>query len=74
MESAGAVGKINVSEQVYQRTKELFEFEPRGSLEAKNKGPLEMFFLLRIKADLAKDEDGYFPNETFFEARGESGR
>jgi class 3 adenylate cyclase len=74
MESAGAVGKINVSEQVYQRTKELFEFEPRGSLEAKNKGPLEMFFLLRIKADLAKDEDGYFPNETFFAARGESGR
>jgi class 3 adenylate cyclase len=80
MESAGAVGKINVSEQVYQRTKELFEFEPRGSLDAKNKGPLEMFFLLRIKADLAKDEDGYFPNETFFAARGspssrgESGR
>jgi class 3 adenylate cyclase len=69
MESAGAVGRINVSEQVYHRTKELFEFEPRGSLDAKNKGPLEMFFLLRIKAGLAKDQDGYFPNEGFFAAR-----
>jgi class 3 adenylate cyclase len=70
MESAGAVGKINVSEQVYQRTKELFEFEPRGSVEAKNKGPLEMYFLLRIKAALAKDQDGYLPNDAFFAARG----
>jgi class 3 adenylate cyclase len=66
MESAGAVGRINVSEQVYHRTKELFEFESRGGVDAKNKGPLEMFFLLRIKAGLAKDQDGYFPNETFF--------
>jgi len=72
MESAGAVGKINISEQVYQRTKELFEFEPRGSVEAKNKGPLEMYFLLRIKAALAKDQDGFLPNEAFFAARGSS--
>jgi len=69
MESAGDAGKINVSEQVYQRTKEIFEFVPRGSLDAKNKGPLEMYFLLRIKAALATDQDGYFPNEAFFSTR-----
>jgi class 3 adenylate cyclase len=69
MESAGDAGKINVSEQVYQRTKELFEFEPRGTLDAKNKGALEMYFLLRIKPTLAKDQDGTFPNEAFFSTR-----
>jgi hypothetical protein len=55
MESAGAAGKINVSEAIYNRTKDLFDFQPRGGVEAKNKGRLEMFFLLRIKAGLARD-------------------
>jgi class 3 adenylate cyclase len=66
MEAAGAAGKINVSEAVYQRTKDLFDFEPRGSLEAKNKGPLDMFFLLRIKTNFAKDTNGILPNDSFY--------
>jgi hypothetical protein len=33
--------------------------------EAKNKGRLEMFFLLRIKAGLARDGEGYAPNDAF---------
>jgi adenylate cyclase len=70
MESAGAAGKINVSEAVYHRTKDLFDFAPRGSIEAKNKGRLEMFFLLRIKASLARDGEGYMPNEAFSAAAG----
>jgi class 3 adenylate cyclase len=70
MESAGAAGKINVSEAIYHRTKDLFDFEPRGSVEAKNKGRLEMFFLLRIKASFARDGEGYAPNEAFFAAAG----
>jgi adenylate cyclase len=70
MESAGAAGRINVSEAIYHRTKDLFEFEPRGSIEAKNKGRLEMFFLLRIKASLARDAEGHVPSEEFFAAAG----
>jgi adenylate cyclase len=70
MESMGAAGKINVSEAIYHRTKDLFDFEPRGSVEAKNKGRLEMFFLLRIKASFARDGEGYAPNEAFFAAAG----
>jgi class 3 adenylate cyclase len=70
MESAGAASKINVSEAIYHRTKGLFEFESRGSIEAKNKGQLEMFFLLRIKAGLARDGEGYAPNDAFFAAAG----
>jgi class 3 adenylate cyclase len=49
MEAAGAGGRINVSEAVYQRVKDRFEFEPRGSVEVKNKGLLNMFFLVGAK-------------------------
>src|SRR5215475_3967792 len=68
MESAGTAGKINVSEAIYHRTKDLFDFDPRGSVEAKNKGQLQMFFLLRIKASLARDAEGHVPSEAFFAA------
>jgi class 3 adenylate cyclase len=70
MEAAGTAGKVNVSEAVYQRTKDLFDFEPRGSLEAKHKGPLEMFFVRRIKANLARDTIGVLPNGAFYLAAG----
>ena len=70
MESAGAAGKINVSEAIYHRTKDLFDFEPRGSVESKNKGWLEMFFLLRIKTSFARDGEGYAPNEAFLPRLG----
>jgi class 3 adenylate cyclase len=70
VESAGAAGKITASEAIYHRTKDLFDFEPRGGIEAKNKGRLEMFFLLRIKARLAQDSEGHAPNEAFFAAAG----
>jgi class 3 adenylate cyclase len=33
VESAGAAGKITVSEAIYHRTKDLFDFEPRGGVE-----------------------------------------
>ena len=69
MESAGAAGRINVSDAVYHRTKALFEFEHRGNVDAKNMGQLEMHFLLRIKAALAQDPEGYLPNEEFVAAR-----
>ena len=34
VESAGAAGKITVSEAIYHRTKDLFDFEPRGGVES----------------------------------------
>src|SRR6185437_14858338 len=67
MESAGAAGRINVSESVAHHLKALFDVEPRGAIEAKNKGELSMFFLTRIKPELARDEAGRLPNERFHE-------
>ena len=58
MEAAGAGDRINVSEAVQARVKSLFEFEPRGSVEAKNKGRLNMFYLGRLKPELSRDAAG----------------
>ena len=47
MESNGAVGKVNISETLYQILKDdvSFAFEPRGSIEAKGKGEMSMYFV-----------------------------
>jgi class 3 adenylate cyclase len=65
METAGQIGRINISEEVANRVRPLFEIEERGTIDVKNKGPLPMFFLTRIKPDLARDEAGRLPNEAF---------
>lgn len=63
MEAAGAGGRINVSEAVQARVKSLFEFEPRGSIEAKNKGTLNMSYLSRLKPELSRDAAGLIGND-----------
>ena len=47
MESAGEVGKVNVSKATYDLLKNdpEFTFESRGKIEAKGKGEIEMFFV-----------------------------
>ena len=64
MVSAGEAGKINVSDSVFNRAKGLFDFEHRGSVEAKNKGALDMFFVTGIQPALSKD-GGQTPNDAF---------
>jgi len=46
MESHGAVGKVQCSEAVYQRLKEHFRFEERGTVSIKGKGAMNTYFLL----------------------------
>lgn len=62
MESSGLAGRINISESSYHRVRDLFEAEHRGSIEAKNKGRLEMYFLNRIKPELSSDDAGRVAN------------
>jgi class 3 adenylate cyclase len=70
MEQAGEAGRVNISEAVYHRVGHLFETNPRGSIEAKNKGQLAMYYLERIKPELSADAEGLLPNERFhIEAR-----
>jgi len=45
MESHGEAGRIQVSATIYERLGHDFEFEPRGTVEIKGKGPMETYFL-----------------------------
>lgn len=45
MESSGEIGKINVSEELYLKVKDIFQFSYRGEIEAKGKGKMKMYLL-----------------------------
>jgi class 3 adenylate cyclase len=49
MESSGEVGQVNISESTYGLVKDVRDlaFTPRGMVQAKGKGELEMFFVRR---------------------------
>ncbi len=69
MESNSLAGRINISESTYHRVGDLFDTEHRGSIEAKNKGQLEMYFLNQIKPELSSDDAGRIPNSEFRDLR-----
>ena len=45
MESAGAAGRVNISEATYRLVADRFACTPRGKLVAKHKGEMEMYFV-----------------------------
>lgn len=45
-ESAGAAGKVNVSEETYKRTRQYFTFAKRGKVALKNKDDMEAYFVV----------------------------
>ncbi len=65
MESSGEPGHVNISQATYARVKEFFDCEYRGMVEAKGKGEVEMYFLLRIKPEFSADAEGRIPNAKF---------
>jgi predicted ATPase/class 3 adenylate cyclase len=48
MESTGQPGKINISGYTYELIKDRFNCVPRGKIEVKNKGQVEMYFVESI--------------------------
>jgi class 3 adenylate cyclase len=68
MESACEPGRVNISAGTRHRVEALFATEPRGTVEVKHKGPMEMFFLDRIRAEFSADAAGTVPNERFWSA------
>lgn len=70
MESSGAPGEVNISGTTFGLVKEYFNCEPRGQIEAKNKGKIDMYFVRRIAPKYSRDEAGLVPNEAFLEVVG----
>ena len=70
LEQTSDPGRINISASTLHYTKDLFEIEPRGSIDAKNLGAIDMYFLNRIKPEFSADSEGVVPNENFWQTAG----
>jgi len=46
MESLGVPNTIQCSAPVYERLRGAYEFEPRGTIDVKGKGPMDTYFLI----------------------------
>ena len=51
METTGSAGRIQVSQDVYERLRDEFVLEARGEIEVKGKGKMSTWFLLARKTD-----------------------
>jgi class 3 adenylate cyclase len=67
MESSGEVGKINISKDTFEEVKEFFDCEYRGKISAKNKGMIDMYFIIGIKEELSLNNERRVPNQMFIE-------
>jgi class 3 adenylate cyclase len=50
MESHGVPGRVQVTEATYERLRDAFEFEPRGLIDVRGKGPMSTYLLVGPKA------------------------
>jgi adenylate cyclase len=66
VEAAGIPGRISISEATWQHIKGRFETEPRGAVEVKHKGLVNMYFLNRIKPEFSSDAAGTMSNDRFW--------
>ncbi|MEO1414248.1 MAG: adenylate/guanylate cyclase domain-containing protein [Bacteroidota bacterium] len=48
IEAAGAAGKVNISEATFEEVKQFVQVEPQRTVEVKNRGEQNMFFVQRI--------------------------
>jgi class 3 adenylate cyclase len=69
LESSSEPSKINVSGAVYAQVKNFFELTSRGAIGVKNKDPVEMFFLNRLRPEFSADATGETPNAAFLQQR-----
>jgi adenylate cyclase len=49
MEQSSEPNRVNVSEDVYEQTRYEFEWQSRGKIAAKNKGMMDMYYVLGLK-------------------------
>lgn len=49
METHGEIGRIHVTEAVYQCLKDIYDFAPRGTIPVKGKGTMNTYFLKQRK-------------------------
>lgn len=65
LESSGLPGKVNISAATYALVQDFFACEYRGKVDAKNKGPIDMYFVTGLRPEYSRNGDGQVPNEDF---------
>ena len=65
MESSGREGRANISAATERLVREFFVTESRGQVPVKNKGVVEMFFVVGLRPELTAGGLGIEPNEQF---------
>jgi class 3 adenylate cyclase len=58
LEEACLPGRVNVSASTLDEIAPFFETEPRGSVEVKHLGSIDMYFVNRLKPEFSVDADG----------------
>ncbi|MFT6557064.1 MAG: class 3 adenylate cyclase [Sneathiella sp.] len=70
LEAHSESGRINVSDRVYHQMAPYFDFTGQGTIEVKNKAPMSMYFLDRLKDMYSQDPDGRTGNQKLLEMNG----
>jgi adenylate cyclase len=70
MEEACEPGRVNISASTFHQVASLFETQPRGAVQVKHLGGIDMYFLNRIRPHLSADLDGWVPNDQFWRESG----
>ena len=70
LEEACEPGRVNVSASTLHHVARLFQTEPRGQVDVKHIGAVDMYFLDRIRPEFSADPDGHMPNAEFWRASG----
>ncbi|QRM28197.1 adenylate/guanylate cyclase domain-containing protein [Microvirga sp. VF16] len=70
LEEACEPGRVNISASTLHHVARLFQTEPRGQVEVKHIGAVDMYFLDRIRPEFSADPEGYMPNAEFWRASG----
>jgi len=69
LESHGEAGHLNISGATYAQVMDYVEATPRGPIKVKGKGELNMYFVLRLKAEWSVDPNRRVPNDTLLARR-----
>ena len=65
LESSGTPGRINISSSTFHDVSALFDCDHRGKIDAKNKGAIDMYYLLSIRKEFSVNGEGRVPNDKF---------
>lgn len=69
LESASEARRTNVSPAVFMQARAFFDLTTRGAVEVKNKDPVEMYFLDRLRPEFSSDASGETANDAFVQQR-----